>query len=205
MKKIILASTNQGKIAELKKPLSELGFEIETLPSDFPEIIENGLTFSENAKIKAKAVAERLNLPAIADDSGLCVRALDFAPGIFSARYADDYPFLENESKDQRNIRKILDKTKNIDHDRQCAFHCAMAFISPSGHEIIVEEKWEGILLKEAKGENGFGYDPIFFDEEMGLSAAQMDKKIKMSRSHRSKALHSLVEKLKTINHIIKN
>ncbi len=201
MQKIILATHNMGKVAELKSPFLELGFEVDLLPSDFPEIIEDGSSFEENALIKAKAVCKALKLPALADDSGLCVLGLNNAPGIYSARYADDYTLLDGENKDLRNIRKLLENTKNFSNDeRNCAFHCAMALVFPNGQEIIVHETWKGKLLKEKIGEHGFGYDPIFFDEELNLSAAQMDKNIKMSRSHRAKAIKSLFSTLQKIS-----
>lgn len=197
MKTIILATKNKGKLAELEQPLRALGFNIEILPENYPDIPENGDTFEENARIKAQFVCDDLGLPALADDSGLSVEGLNGAPGIYSARYADDYENLSAESNDAKNIRKILDMTKDFSYEkRACAFHCAMALVFPDGKNIIVHETWEGRLLDTLEGVNGFGYDPIFFDEELKMSSAQMPKEVKMSRSHRAKALNSLLKAL---------
>ncbi len=198
MKRIVLATKNKGKLAELEQPLLTLGFYVETLPDDYADIPEDGATFEENALIKAKYVCKDLGLPALADDSGISVQGLNNAPGIYSARYAQDYENLENESTDTKNIRKLLDMTKDFSHEeKSCAFHCAMALVFPDGKNIVVHEKWEGRLLNSTEGKNGFGYDPLFFDEELQISAAAMDKKVKMSRSHRAKALKALIEALK--------
>lgn len=105
---LILATHNQGKVKELREPLARFGFEVKSLPEDFPDIEETGTTFEENALIKARAVADMLHLPAVADDSGLEVDALGKAPGVYSARYGQDWPLLEGESKDERNNRKLL-------------------------------------------------------------------------------------------------
>ena len=197
MNKIILATKNKGKLAELKQPLLELGFNVETLPEDYADIPETGNTFEENALLKAMFVCDDLGLPALADDSGISVEGLRGAPGIYSARYGDDYVNGEAESNDAKNIRKLLDTTKGFSLDeRACAFHCAMALVFPSGKNIFVHETWEGLLLDKLEGENGFGYDPLFFDEELKMSAAQMPKEIKMERSHRAKALRSLMTAL---------
>lgn len=197
MEKIIIATKNKGKLAELEAPLKALGFVVETLPQDYPEIEENGTSFEENALIKARAVAKDLQCITIADDSGISVNALNGAPGIYSARYGNDYELLENETKDQRNNRKLLDKMKDIPLEkRQCAFHCAMAAVFPNGREIVAHNTWEGILLTEAHGVNGFGYDPLFFDEELQLTGAAMPKETKMQRSHRAKSLKALIHAL---------
>lgn len=195
MEKTIIATKNKGKLAELEEPFKALGFAVETLPDNYPEIEENGTSFEENALIKARYVAKDLKCIAIADDSGIAVDALKGAPGIFSARYGNDYDLLENETKDQRNNRKLLDKMKDIPMDkRQCAFHCAMAAVFPNGREVVAHKTWQGKLLTEAHGTNGFGYDPLFFDEELNLTGAEMPKNIKMQRSHRAKALKALVQ-----------
>ncbi len=203
MQRIIVATKNKGKLKELEGPLKDLGFTVETLPDDYADIVEDGTTFEENSLIKARFVCKDLNLAALADDSGLSVDALDGAPGIYSARYAHDYESLTLESgqietQDCKNIRKLLDKTKDIPTEqRTCAFHCAMSLVFPNGKEVVVHETWQGKLLFAPQGQNGFGYDPIFFDEELQLSAAELDKETKNQRSHRGKALRSLMEALK--------
>ena len=195
MEKVIIATKNKGKLAELEEPLNAFGFCVETLPFGYPEIEENGESFEENALIKARYVCKDLKCIAIADDSGLCVDYLQGEPGIFSARYANDYPLLEGETKDQANNRKLLDKMKNVPMEKRwCAFHCAMAAVFPDGKEIIAHETWEGRLLFEERGKNGFGYDPLFFDEELKCTGAEMEKSVKMGRSHRAKALQAVIE-----------
>ncbi len=195
MKKVIIATKNKGKLAELEAPLQELGFSVEILSADYPEIEENGASFEENALIKARFVSRDLNCIAIADDSGICVDYLDGNPGIFSARYANDYVLLPGETKDQANNRKLLHLMRDVPMEkRQCAFHCAMAVVFPDGKEIIAHKTWEGRLLFEARGTNGFGYDPLFLDEELQLTGAQMEKSVKMGRSHRAKALQAVIE-----------
>lgn len=200
MEKVIIATKNKGKVAELEAPLRELGFAVETLPADYPEIEENGTSFEENALIKARFVAKDMNCIAIADDSGISVDWLDGAPGIFSARYANDYPLLPGETKDQANNRKLLDKMKDVPQEkRQCAFHCAMAVVFPDGKEFIAHKTWEGRLLTEPRGQNGFGYDPLFLDEELMLTGAEMEKSVKMQRSHRAKALKAVIEAFRNL------
>ena len=115
---LILATRNQGKVRELREPLSRFGFDVQSLPEDFPEIEENGNTFEENALIKARAVASALGVAAAADDSGLEVDALGGAPGVYSARYSEDWPEREGESKDERNNRKLLAKLEGLDNLR---------------------------------------------------------------------------------------
>lgn len=200
MEKVIIATKNKGKVAELEAPLRELGFAVETLPADYPEIEENGTSFEENALIKARFVAKDLNCIAIADDSGISVDWLDGAPGIFSARYANDYPLLPGETKDQANNRKLLEKMKDVPQEkRRCAFHCAMAVVFPDGREFIAHKTWEGRLLTEPRGQNGFGYDPLFLDEELMLTGAEMEKSVKMGRSHRAKALKAVIEAFRNL------
>ncbi len=200
---IVLATKNEGKIRELAEPLQKLGMELLGLNA-FPEIgdiVEDGASFAENAFIKAKAVAEQTGLAAISDDSGLEVDALDKRPGIYSARYADDMPFLANETKDERNIRKLLMELQNVPAGKRTArFVCCMACVQPGTESmeqaVIVRGTWEGSILDAPRGTNGFGYDPVFFDEELHLAAAEMTKEQKMGRSHRGHAVQALLEKL---------
>ena len=127
---LILATRNQGKVRELRDPLARFGFDVQSLPEDFPEIEENGTTFEENALIKARAVANALGVAAAADDSGLEVDALGGAPGVYSARYSEDWPAVEGESKDERNNRKLLVELEGVPAEKRTArFRCCMALV----------------------------------------------------------------------------
>lgn len=194
---VILATRNQGKVRELRSILSASGFDVQPLPENFPGIEETGCTFEENALIKAHAVAERLGLPSIADDSGLEVDALGGAPGVYSARYGDDIPLLEGESRDGRNNRKLLAQMEGVeDGMRGARFRCCMAFVRPGEDDIVACGSWEGRILRTPSGSNGFGYDPLFLDPEMGMTGAEMTREQKSARSHRGKAVRSLLEKM---------
>lgn len=196
-KRIVLATRNAGKARELNALLSALDIEVASLV-DFPEIgeiEETGETFEENALIKARRVARETGLPALADDSGLVVDALNGAPGVYSARYGDDWEKIEGETRDERNIRKLLAKTANLTN-RKCQFVTVMAAALPAGEEITARGVWEGSLLAEKRGENGFGYDPVFLDPELMKSAAELSRAEKNARSHRGKATRSMIEKL---------
>lgn len=198
---LVLATRNQGKVRELREPLARFGFDVQSLPDDFPEIEENGATFDENALIKARAVAEKLGVAAAADDSGLEVDALGGAPGVYSARYSEDWPEQEGESKDERNNRKLLAQLEGVPFEERTArFRCCMAMVDPEGGEIVVSGAWEGHIGFEKKGENGFGYDPLFIDPELGLTGAQLSREAKMARSHRGKALARLLEEVSRKN-----
>ena len=191
---LILATRNQGKVRELRDPLARFGFDVQSLPEDFPEIEENGTTFEENALIKARAVAEALGVAAAADDSGLEVDALGGAPGVYSARYSEDWPAVEGESKDERNNRKLLVELEGVPFEKRTArFRCCMALVIPDGEEIVVSGSWEGNIGFERAGANGFGYDPLFIDPELELTGAELTREAKMVRSHRGKALAKLL------------
>ena len=191
---LILATRNQGKVRELRDPLARFGFDVQSLPEDFPEIEENGTTFEENALIKARAVAEALGVAAAADDSGLEVDALGGAPGVYSARYSDDWPSVEGESKDERNNRKLLAELEGVPAEKRTArFRCCMALVIPGGEEIVVSGAWEGSIGFKRAGANGFGYDPLFIDPELELTGAELTREAKMVRSHRGKALTKLL------------
>lgn len=197
---VVLATSNAGKVRELAEPLAALGVEVLGLDG-FPglgEIVEDGDSFEANALIKARAVAAHTGLVSIADDSGLEVDALHGAPGIHSARYADDWEFLAGESRDARNIRKLLHVLRDVPEvERGCRFVCCMAVVFPSsagGREWTVRGAWEGRLLTTPRGENGFGYDPIFLDPGLGRSAAELSREEKMARSHRGRALRALLD-----------
>ena len=191
---LILATRNQGKVRELRDPLARFGFDVQSLPEDFPEIKENGTTFEENALIKARAVAEALGVAAAADDSGLEVDALGGAPGVYSARYSEDWPAVEGESKDERNNRKLLAELEGVPAEKRTArFRCCMALVIPGGEEIVVSGAWEGSIGFKRAGANGFGYDPLFIDPELELTGAELTREAKMVRSHRGKALAKLL------------
>ncbi len=194
-KRIIFASNNKSKIAEVKKilsdyellSLSEIGFK--------DDIEENGMTLEENAKIKASAVrvyalSKSLNLPVLADDTGLCVNALNGAPGVFSARYAGVY------GDNDRNIAKVLKDLEDFS-DRSANFTCVMALIDKNEKWIICEGKAEGKILTERKGTNGFGYDSIFYSYEASKTFAEISEEEKNKISHRAKALVKLKTMLK--------
>ena len=196
-KRIVLATRNLGKTRELNALLAPLDIEVSSLAA-FPEIgeiEENGATFEENALIKARYVARETGLPALADDSGILVEALGDAPGVYSARYGDDWEKIDGETRDERNIRKLLAETANMSN-RKCEYVTVMAAVLPSGEEITSRGTWEGSLLSEKRGTNGFGYDPVFLDPEIGKTAAELSDAEKNGRSHRGKAIRSMIEKL---------
>ena len=194
---LILATRNQGKVRELRDPLARFGFDVQSLPEDFPEIEENGTTFEENALIKARAVANALGVAAAADDSGLEVDALGGAPGVYSARYSEDWPAVEGESKDERNNRKLLAELEGVPAEKRTArFRCCMALVIPGGEEIVVSGAWEGSIGFKRAGANGFGYDPLFIDPELGITGAELTREAQMVRSHRGKALAKLLAKV---------
>lgn len=191
--KLVLATRNKGKIVELQRIIAEVMPEVELIGTDsFPnldDVEETEDSFIGNALLKAHAVAKVTGLPAIADDSGLSVNALNGAPGIFSARYAGTH------GDDLANLNKVL---KNMDGvlDRSAAFHCAAAFAKPDGFELVVEEKLIGRLTTTPIGESGFGYDPIFIPDGFEVTTAQMDPAFKDQISHRGMAFRALVPKV---------
>lgn len=197
MAKILLATSNPGKIAELHSALEDYGLTVLGL-QDFPqldEVEENGETFAENALLKARHGAKATGLVTIADDSGLIVDFLEDQPGVRSARFAEELPFLEGENRDQRNIRKLLAIMQGV-RQRGCAFVTAMACVKPSGEKLLTRGEWRGRLLESPRGSNGFGYDPVFFDAETGKAAAELARAEKNARSHRGKALRELLARL---------
>lgn len=199
---LILATRNQGKVRELREPLARFGFDVQSLPDDFPEVAETGSTFEENALIKARAVADALGVPAVADDSGIEVDVLGGAPGVYSARYSLDWPELEGESTDRRNNRKLLASLEGVPAEKRTArFRCCMAMVYPSAWkegpaDLVVSGAWEGRIAFAPSGSNGFGYDPLFIDPASGRTGAELSSEEKMARSHRGKALERLLEEL---------
>ena len=192
--KVVLASHNPHKLVEIREILQPLGIDV-VLESELGvavEVEETGTTFAENAYHKAKAVMEAPGLPALADDSGIAVKALGGAPGIYSARYGGD-PTLD----DWGRLQLLLQNTAQVpDGQRQAKFVAAIALVYPDGRQIAVQGEVHGELLRQPVGEGGFGYDPIFYYPPAGKSFAQLTAEEKNQVSHRARALRSLVEKL---------
>ena len=194
MKKVVLASGNQGKVREINQILA--GLDIEVVPqSDFdvPEAEETGLTFVENAILKARNAAQHTGLPAIADDSGLEVDALRGAPGIYSARFAGA------GAGDEANLQKLLKEMEGIaEAERTARFQCLMVFMEHDQDPtpIICQGSWEGHITHEPAGENGFGYDPVFFVPTHDCTSAQLSAEEKNRFSHRGQALQCLMHAL---------
>lgn len=189
MKKIVVATGNTGKLREIEEYLEEFEIELALKPSEL-DIEETGLTFQENAILKASEIAKTLKEWAIADDSGLMVTALDGQPGIFSARYGKT-----DHDRINRLLRELEDKT-----NRNAQFVCAVAIANPEGEIVIKTEGiCKGEILTQIKGENGFGYDPIFFVPEFNQTFAQMSPELKRQISHRGKAFASLTPLLKSL------
>lgn len=185
--KFVLASHNWGKIQEVKEILQPLGFEVEPMPEDFPDIVEDGETFEENAMIKARTVCKALGLPAIADDSGLVVDALDGFPGICSARWAG-----AEATAHDRNLL-LLEKLLAVPEDQRGAqFVCVAACVFPSGKELTVRGQCRGTILTEERGTGGFGYDPIFCVPEYRCTFGELEQEVKNSISHRARAFTAL-------------
>ena len=178
----VLASHNKKKLAELSAIVSSLGIEIIPLPEGAPEPEENGKTFEENALIKAKSAAEFTGLPALADDSGLCVDALDGAPGIYSARYCEG----TDEDRNAFLLKNMQDK-----ENRACRFVCAIACVLADGETLTVRGECEGTLLRENHGAGGFGYDPVFYLPELEKTYAEFASEEKNAISHRARALQA--------------
>lgn len=197
LKKIVLATNNQGKVKELHAMLAPLGIEIMSQKDfELESIEETGLSFVENAIAKARYVAKATGLAAIADDSGLCVDALHGAPGIYSARFAGD------DATDALNNAKLLDTLSDVpDKQRGAHFRCALALVRTAEDPIpvICEGVWRGRILREPQGTQGFGYDPFFYVDELSQASAELAPEIKNQHSHRAKALHCLLEKLNAI------
>lgn len=187
---VVLATRNEGKIRELNAMLADLGVTVVGLGA-FPEIgdiPETGVTFLENARIKARAVCQATGRVSLADDSGLCVDALSGAPGVYSARFSGE------GATDAANNAKLLAAMAHVpEKDRSCRFVCVVVAAAPDGRELTAEGVWEGRVATALRGEGGFGYDPLFIDTESGLAAAELSPEAKNARSHRGKALAGLV------------
>ena len=195
MKRIVLASNNRGKIREFNELLSDLDLEVHP-QGEFgvPEVEETGLSFVENAILKARHASLHTGLPAIADDSGLEVDALNGAPGIYSARYAG------TGAGDAANVAKLLEALAGEpDSERTARFQCLLVFLRHGSDPtpIICQGTWEGQILHQPVGDNGFGYDPVFYVPNRACSAAELPADVKNALSHRGQALRKLVTRLK--------
>lgn len=194
MKRIVLASSNPGKVREINQLLA--GLSIEVVPqSQFgvPDIEETGLSFVENALLKARNAAQHTGLPAIADDSGIEVDALNGAPGIYSARYAGV------GASDQQNLDKLLTELKDVPQNlRSARFQCLMVYLrhATDPTPLICQGTWNGRILFEPQGINGFGYDPVFYVPTHDCSSAQLPPEVKNALSHRGQALRNLLAAL---------
>lgn len=190
--KILFASHNLGKIAEIKEILTPLGIEvISAADISFPDVEETGTTFAENSLLKSRTIAKTLQIPCIADDSGLCVDALNGAPGVFSARYAPDRDF-------DKGIEKLLQEmAESQNKSRSAHFSCVISLAYPDGKYELFEGRVNGIISeKKMNGNFGFGYDPIFIPEGYNCSFAQMSKEDKNKISHRGQAMKKFREYL---------
>lgn len=189
MQTIIIATKNQGKVREYREMFAPLGFEVKTL-SDFRPLTinENGNSFEENATIKVEAVVKNLNLPAIADDSGLVVDALGGRPGIHSARYAGDHD-------DAANRAKLLRELADVPDDKRTAhFHTTIVGLKPDGKKLVANGRVDGHILHQEVGHNGFGYDPLFYVDQLQCSMAQLTPEQKNAISHRGNALREFMK-----------
>ena len=193
--KVVLASKNKHKLEEISKITEKFGFELilqSQLGVDI-DVEETGSTFEENSFLKAEAVMKATGLPALADDSGIAVDALNGEPGIYSARYGFDETL-----DDWGRLELLLKNTEHVpDGQRQAQFVCVITMVTPQGQTIQARGEIHGELLRQPRGENGFGYDPIFYYPPLGLSTAEMDPDQKNQVSHRGNALKLLNEKLK--------
>ncbi|MBB3661320.1 MULTISPECIES: RdgB/HAM1 family non-canonical purine NTP pyrophosphatase [Prauserella salsuginis group] len=194
--RILLATRNAGKLDELRRIVVKRGLgDVRVLGlsdvEDFPEAPETGATFEENAVAKAHDAAKATGLPAIADDSGLSIDALGGMPGVLSARWSGRH------GDDEANLRLVLGQLQDVpDERRSGGFVSAAAFVVPDGKEMVVRGEWRGTIIREPRGTNGFGYDPIFVPDGETRTAAQLQPAEKDAASHRGKALRSLLPHL---------
>ena len=194
--KLVIASRNNHKIQEMRRILAGAGLDIELVGTaefpDLPDVEESGATFAANALLKAWAVSKFTGQPAVGDDSGLCVDALNGMPGILSARWSGTH------GSDRANLELLLAQISQVPPDRRGAsFVCAAAYVHPDGTEFVVEGQMPGALIDTPRGENGFGYDPVFVPHGHQVTSAEMTSELKDSISHRGKALASLAIALK--------
>jgi XTP/dITP diphosphohydrolase len=194
--RLLVASRNAKKLAELRRILDGAGLEVvglEDVPP-FPEAPETGATFEDNALAKARDAAAATGLPAVADDSGIAVDALNGMPGVLSARWAG------SAKDDAANLRLVLEQVADVPDDRlTAAFVCAAALAHPDGTEIVVRGEWPGTLVRKPRGTNGFGYDPIFVPHGDTRTSAELTAEEKDAISHRGRALHQLLPHLRAL------
>jgi XTP/dITP diphosphohydrolase len=194
--RVVLATRNAHKVGELQEILGTLGLDVEllALPAEAPDVVEDGLTFAENALKKARAAAAATGMPAIADDSGLCVDAMNGMPGVFSARWAGA------ERSDAANLRLVLAQVADVpDEHRGAAFVCAAALVLPTGEERVVEGRVDGRLVREPRGTGGFGYDPAFVPAGHERTTAEMPPEEKNAISHRGNAFRALAPAIRDL------
>lgn len=193
MKKILIATNNKGKAKDFETLFGPFGFEVQTL-NDLDQDIdveETGVTFEENAILKAETVSKLLGIMVIADDSGLEIDSLHGAPGVYSARYAGE------PKNDEANIDKVLSELQGVpEEERTARFRCVLAVAGPSVETVTFSGSCEGMILEERRGTNGFGYDPIFYSPEKGQAMAELSPEEKGQISHRGAALRQLKERL---------
>lgn len=193
--KVILASKNPHKLTELSAILSQHGFEI-ALESEYGldiDVDETGTTFEENSLLKAEAVMKASGLPVLADDSGLMVDALNGAPGVYSARYG-------HKSSDGERTAFLLENMKDVPDGRRTAkFVCVITCLWPDGRKIVARGECPGVITREVHGENGFGYDPVFYLPELGMTYAELPSEQKNAISHRARALQEFCRKYQQI------
>ncbi|GAB5605236.1 RdgB/HAM1 family non-canonical purine NTP pyrophosphatase [Sideroxyarcus sp. TK5] len=192
MNKLVIASNNAGKLREFQRMLSPLGIEVLTQSQlGISEAEEPHCTFVENALAKARHVSRASGLPALADDSGICVEALGGAPGVISARYAGDNP-----KSDARNNQRLLQDMQGV-ADRRAHYYCVLVLVrhADDPQPLIAEGEWQGEIFHEERGEGGFGYDPMFWLPQFGKTAAELTHDEKAQISHRAKALQVLMQR----------
>ncbi|QWV87250.1 nucleoside-triphosphate diphosphatase [Streptococcus parasuis] len=189
---ILIATKNEGKTKEFRKFFERFGYQVENLNNypDLPDVAETGMTFEENARLKAETIAELTGKMVLADDSGLKVDALGGLPGVWSARFSGP------EATDEGNNSKLLHELAMVFEikDRSAQFHCTLVMAAPNRESLVVEADWDGYIGMERRGENGFGYDPLFLVGETGKTAAELSLEEKNQISHRAQALEKLVE-----------
>ncbi|AAT89186.1 non-canonical purine NTP pyrophosphatase [Leifsonia xyli subsp. xyli] len=195
MVRVVLATHNRNKALEFQQILGDAVPGLQIVGYDGPEPVEDGITFEQNALIKARAAAERTGMIALADDSGICVDAMGGAPGIFSARWAGRH------GDAQANLRLLLDQLADLpDSSRAAHFTATLALVTPEGETTVVEGVWPGRIAREARGGHGHGYDPIFLPDGHDVTAAELGPEAKNAESHRARAFAAIVPVLRALS-----